>query len=66
MANKIGIPYCETSAKSYESTEQSFNTLISSILKRKKKEIPGGLAGASIVLKRPSVDKKDKKKDNCC
>ncbi len=37
IAQKIGIPYCETTAKSYESTEAAFTELINRILKRKKK-----------------------------
>lgn len=37
VATKIGIPYCETSAKNYESTQEAFNKLIDNILKRKKK-----------------------------
>jgi small GTP-binding protein len=37
VATKIGIPYCEASAKSFESTEKAFNKLINNILKRHKK-----------------------------
>jgi GTPase SAR1 family protein len=37
VSMKIGISYCETSAKSYESTKEAFNRLVDRILKHKKK-----------------------------
>lgn len=41
IAQKIGISYCETSAKNYDSTQIAFNELINRILKRKKKGAVG-------------------------
>lgn len=68
VSSKIGIPYCETSAKNYESTQEAFNKLINSILKRKKKQVPNGggggtNTGGAIVLTQSSGNKKDKKKN---
>ncbi len=38
MAQKIGISYCETSAKHYENTFPAFNNLIEKIIHSKRKE----------------------------
>lgn len=56
VAQKIGITYCETSAKNYESTQKAFNELIDRILKRKKKSVSGGV-GNNIKLEQPSSSK---------
>lgn len=65
VANKIGIGYEETSAKTYDATAKAFNQLIDKILKRKKKEIVGGISN-NIVLTNPNGIKKDKKSSDCC
>lgn len=41
VADKIGISYCETSAKHYEKTVPAFDDLINRILKNKRKEFGG-------------------------
>lgn len=65
MAQKIGISYEETSAKTYEGTEKAFNTLIEKILKRKKKDMNGGISN-NIKLTQPTAQKKKQKKNDCC
>lgn len=41
VADKIGISYCETSAKQYEKTVPAFDDLINRILKNKRREFGG-------------------------
>ena len=63
VAEKLGILYCETSAKTFESTKVAFDSLIQKILKRKKKDVN---ISHAIKISNQNATKKKKKNDDCC